>query len=109
MRLLATALSYLTALILVSLLASVVALLLAGPHSELLPAWAGQWVIPLAWLAVLLLPAWVAALIWRWLGRRMAAALGAAEKTRQGPRRGRRPSRCAPVADLREQAGAGLA
>jgi hypothetical protein len=67
-RVLATLLGYLLALALVAALTLVGVLVLAGPHAGILPGWLEPAVLVLGWLAVLLLPLWVARWIWRRLG-----------------------------------------
>jgi hypothetical protein len=59
----------LVALALIGVIAFFVVLVLAGPHSDLLPDALAPLVIGLGWLALLLLPAWFARRIWRALGR----------------------------------------
>lgn len=67
-RILTTLLCYLLALALVAALTLVGVLVLAGPHAGILPGWLEPAVLVLGWLAVLLLPLWVARWIWRRLG-----------------------------------------
>ena len=69
MRVLATAIVYLLSLVLIAVSAFFVAIVLAGPHSDLLPGWLGAIVLGIGWLLVLLLPAWIACWVWRrpWL------------------------------------------
>ena len=68
MRVLVTAVVYLLSLALVAVAAFFAAIVLAGPHSDLLPGWLGAFVLGIGWLFVLLLPAWIAYAVWRRLG-----------------------------------------
>ncbi len=68
MRILATAVVYLLSLALVAIAIFFAVLVLAGPHSDLLPGWLGVFVLGVGWLAVLLLPALIAYRVWRRLG-----------------------------------------
>ena len=68
MRVLATAIVYLLSLAPVAISAFFIAIVLAGPHSDLLPGWLGAIVLGVGWLVVLLLPAWIAYWVWRRLG-----------------------------------------
>jgi hypothetical protein len=64
MRFLLTALAYLLSVVAVAALAFVVVLFVAGPHAGLLPHWLEVVVIVLGWLAILVLPALAARLVW---------------------------------------------
>lgn len=68
MRLLLAVGSYAASLALVAVTAFVVTLVLAGPHAGLLPHWAEVIVLVAGWLAVLVLPVWVARAVWRRVG-----------------------------------------
>ena len=48
----------------------VVVIVLAGPHSDLLPAAAQAVVLIVGWLVVLVIPAMAARLVWRRAGKR---------------------------------------
>jgi hypothetical protein len=65
MRILATTVAYALSLALVAVGAFFVVLVLAGPHSDILPGWGGVIVLGLGWLAVLLLPAFASQVVWR--------------------------------------------
>lgn len=67
---------YLLVLALCVPVAGVAVLVLAGPHADLLPQPLAVAVLPLAVLAVLLLPAWVARRVWRRASRAAAGAQG---------------------------------
>jgi hypothetical protein len=58
-------LAYLAALMLVAPAAFGVVILLAGPHSGILPAWSEPVVMGLGWLAVLVLPLLLTRKVWR--------------------------------------------
>lgn len=73
MRVLLTGSVYLATLAVVAVLALFIVLVLAGPHSDLLPAAVQVVVLILGWLAVLVIPAMAARLVWRRAGRRPAA------------------------------------
>ncbi|MDP3857026.1 MAG: hypothetical protein Q8Q73_04595 [Stagnimonas sp.] len=60
--------TYLVSLALVAVAAFFVVIVLAGPHSDLLPGWLSAVVLALGWLAVFVLPALLARLAWRRLG-----------------------------------------
>jgi hypothetical protein len=68
-RVLLTALAFTLALCVAAALAFAAVMLLAGPHAGLLPKLAETVVLALGWLVVLLVPAAVARLVWRLLGR----------------------------------------
>ena len=61
--------TYVASLVIVASIAFVVVILVAGPHSGLLPHWAEGAVLALGWLAVLIVPFVVAGVVWRRLGR----------------------------------------
>lgn len=65
MRVLAATVAYALSLAVVAVGAFFVVLVLAGPHSDILPSWAGVIVLALGWLAVLLLPAFASHFVWR--------------------------------------------
>lgn len=65
MRLLRAALVYLASLFLTAVAAVFGVLALAGPHSDLLPKPLQILVYVVAWLVLLVLPAWVAVIAWR--------------------------------------------
>jgi hypothetical protein len=65
MRIVATILTYLLALVVVACVAFVVVIVLAGPHSGLLPFWLEGVVGAAGWLAVLVVPALLARKVWR--------------------------------------------
>jgi hypothetical protein len=60
-----TLLAYLAALVSVAMVCGTMVLLVAGPHSGLLPDWLEAVVLGLGWLLVLVLPLWVAHRVWR--------------------------------------------
>ena len=70
MKILATILAYVVSLVLVAGVAFVVVIVLAGPHSGLLPYWLEGVVGATGWLAVLLLPIMLARKVWRMFGRK---------------------------------------
>lgn len=65
MRLLATAFTYLLVFGVVSVVAFFAVIILAGPHSGLLPAWMETVVLIAGWVAVLVLPVLGARRVWR--------------------------------------------
>jgi hypothetical protein len=65
MRLLLTIGAYLGTLAVVAAAAFLAVIVLAGPHGGLLPRALEGAVLVLGWLAVLLVPAWVAWIVWR--------------------------------------------
>lgn len=65
MKYLPVVFAYLFALAVTVPLAFFAVLILAGPHSGLLPGWLEAVVLGLGWLAVLLIPPWVAYRVWR--------------------------------------------
>ena len=60
---------WLATLVLVTVVAFVAVIVLAGPHAGLLPQWAEAVVLGLGWLAVLVLPVLAARKVWRRPGR----------------------------------------
>lgn len=75
MRFLVTGLVYVASLAGVAVVAFFVVMLLAGPHSEMLPRGVQAVVLVLGWSAVLVLPALAARAVWRRLtGRRPRGA-----------------------------------
>lgn len=64
-RFAATLLAYLATLIATAAAMALVVLVLAGPHSDVLPEALAPAVVILAGLAILLLPAWIARRLWR--------------------------------------------
>lgn len=69
MRLLLTIGAYLGTLALVTVAAFVAVIVLAGPHGGLLPRAFEKPVLIFGWLSVLFVPAWIARVMWRRLGR----------------------------------------
>jgi hypothetical protein len=69
MKYLATALAYLLSLLVIAAVSLAIVLLVAGPHSGLLPAWLEPWVLGLGWLVILFVPVLVARKVWRRLDR----------------------------------------
>jgi hypothetical protein len=69
MRIIATFLAYLLALAVVACIAFVVVIVLAGPHSGLLPFWLEGVVGAAGWLSVLVLPILLARKVWRRFAR----------------------------------------
>jgi hypothetical protein len=67
MRVLLTALAYVAVLAVVAAVAFFVVILLAGPHSDLLPGAPQAVVILLGWVSVLALPMLAARGVWRCL------------------------------------------
>lgn len=65
MRIFVTIIAYLVSLPLVTVATFFIVLVLAGPHSDVLPGWVGPFVVGLGWLVVLLLPALIAYWVWR--------------------------------------------
>jgi hypothetical protein len=70
MRVLLTALAYVVVLAMVAAVAFFVVILLAGPHSDLLPGALQAVVILLGWVSVLALPMLAARGVWRCLAPR---------------------------------------
>ncbi len=70
MRVLLTGLAYLAVLAVVGVLAFCVVLVLAGPHSDVLPGAAQVAALIAGWLAILVIPALAARLVWRRTDRR---------------------------------------
>lgn len=67
MRYVLTAAAFLLALALVAVVAFVAVIVLAGPHSDMLPQWLQVVVFILGWVAVLGVPGYVARKVWRQL------------------------------------------
>lgn len=65
MKLLPVIFSYLFALAVTVPVAFFAVIILAGPHSGLLPSWLEAIVLALGWLAVLLVPVLVARRVWQ--------------------------------------------
>lgn len=65
MRLTATLFAYLLSLGVVGVIAFFAVIILAGPHSGLLPSWLEDVVLALGWLAALVVPGIVALRVWR--------------------------------------------
>ncbi len=65
MKLLITLATYLVALVVVAIVAFFVVIFLAGPRADLLPHTLEVVVLILGWLSVLVLPVWVAWMVWR--------------------------------------------
>ena len=76
MRIVLTVLTYVASLAAVAAVAFFVVILLAGPHSDLLPRGLQAVVILLGWVSVLALPVLAARGVWRWLARRGGASAG---------------------------------
>jgi hypothetical protein len=70
MRAFLTALTYLASFLVVGGLTLVIVLVVAGPHSGLLPRWLEGVVLALGWAAVFLLPMLPTHWVWRRLGPR---------------------------------------
>ncbi|MDX2151581.1 MAG: hypothetical protein SFV54_12660 [Bryobacteraceae bacterium] len=64
MRVLLTVATLLVSLAAVALVAFFAVLILAGPHSSMLPNWMGGPMLALAWLAVIVLPVLAARRVW---------------------------------------------
>ncbi|ANX03139.1 hypothetical protein [Immundisolibacter cernigliae] len=62
--------AYLAALAVVGALALLVVMVLAGPHSDLLPGAAQGGVLIVGWLVVVVIPAMAARQVWRRAGKR---------------------------------------
>ena len=71
MKILATILTYLLSLAVIACLAFVVVIVLAGPHSGLLPDWLESTVAVAGLLSVLIFPVLLAHKVWRRLGARV--------------------------------------
>lgn len=61
--------AYVASLLIVAPTAFLAVMLVAGPHSGLLPDWAEGAVLALGWLAVLIVPLLIARAVWRRLER----------------------------------------
>lgn len=72
MRILLTALAFLLSLALIVPAMFFAALVLAGPHSDVLPSWLAPVALVAAWVAVIAVPTWAARIAWRRLGRKPA-------------------------------------
>lgn len=72
MRILLTALAFLLSLAVVVPAMFFAALVLAGPHADVLPSWLSPVALVAAWVAAIGLPAWLARLAWRRLARKAA-------------------------------------
>jgi len=60
--------TYAVSLVAVAALAFLVVIVLAGPHSGLMPGWLEAVVLVLGWLTVLVAPVWITRTVWRrWL------------------------------------------
>ena len=75
MRWLLALLAWLGSLVLLAPLCFVAAVVLAGPHSSILPSFLQPLVLVLGWAIVLVVPVVVARAVWRRVGR--ASAKGA--------------------------------
>ena len=71
MKVLATILTYLLSLAVIACLAFVVVIVLAGPHSGLLPYWLESTVAVAGLLSVLVFPVLLARKVWRRFGMRV--------------------------------------
>lgn len=65
MRIIATIVTYLLSLVVIGALTIFIVLVVAGPHSGLLPHWLESVVLGLGWLVILMAPAFVARKVWR--------------------------------------------
>ncbi|MGE0810419.1 MAG: hypothetical protein AB7N69_07350 [Immundisolibacter sp.] len=65
-----TGLAYVATFAVVGVVAFFLVMLLAGPHSGMLPDGLKLVVILLGWISVLVLPVLAARLVWRWLAAR---------------------------------------
>ncbi|MFZ5570491.1 MAG: hypothetical protein ACOZF0_08800 [Thermodesulfobacteriota bacterium] len=65
MKIIVTIAAYLLSLAVIAAAAFFVVLILAGPHSGLLPSWLEPVVLGIGWLVVLVLPIWIALKVWR--------------------------------------------
>lgn len=74
-KILATFIAYVLALLIVACITFVVVIVLAGPHAGLLPFWLEVVVVGAGWLAVLLLPLILARKVWRKFPRNERQAL----------------------------------
>ena len=75
MRWLLALLAWLGSLVLLAPLCFFAAIVLAGPHSSILPSFLQPLVLVSGWAIVLVVPVWVARVVWRRVGR--ASAKGA--------------------------------
>jgi hypothetical protein len=64
-KLIATAAAYLVSLAVISPVTLFVVLLLAGPHSDLLPSWLQLPVLVLGWAVILVAPVLISRKVWR--------------------------------------------
>jgi hypothetical protein len=67
-KILATILTYLLALVVIACSAFIIVIVLAGPHAGLLPHWLEVVVFVSGWLAILILPVLLARKVWRRFG-----------------------------------------
>lgn len=65
-----TGLTYIVSLLVVAALSLGIVLLVAGPHSGLLPGWLEGVVLALGWVAIFLVPMLPTRWVWRRLGAR---------------------------------------
>jgi hypothetical protein len=68
------ALTWLLATVLLAVALALAVLVLAGPHGGVRPAAIRPVVVPIAWLLLLVLPAWAAVATWRRLSTRNEGA-----------------------------------
>jgi len=68
-------LAWLGSLVLLAPLCFFAAIVLAGPHSSILPSFLQPLALVLGWASVLVVPVWFARVVWRRVGR--ASAKGA--------------------------------
>lgn len=79
MRVFLTALTYVVSFALVAVVAFFSVLIIAGPHSGMLPGWLEAVVLVLGWVLVLLVPALAARFVWRRLNAIRDASRKSAE------------------------------
>jgi hypothetical protein len=65
MKIIATAIAYLLSLAVIAALTIFIVLVIAGPHSGLLPHWLEPVILGLGWLLILVVPALVARKVWQ--------------------------------------------
>lgn len=63
-RILLTCVAYLISLLLVSAISFLVVIIIAGPHSGILPAWLEKVVLFSGWVAVIVIPIMAAFKVW---------------------------------------------
>jgi hypothetical protein len=65
MRWLWAVIAWLAALAVIAPICFLLVIVLAGPHSSLLPGWLQPLVLLLGWIAVIVAPLWIARAVWR--------------------------------------------